>query len=644
MCKVAKKIYYLVGVGEISLKRQALFSYESDTNLKIGQLVLVPIKKNQSLGVVLKIINKPKFRTKKISFNYEYFLSKPSIQLLTWSLAFYPNEQGATVKLFLPSNMLKKQLNMTLLKKTDVLTVKLPSMTRDQKMALQILSQRPNICLLHGKTGTGKTRVYIEAITKVLKDGQSVILLAPEISLSEQLYNSISKHFTNVIRYNSLQTIAERRKLWLALSQSKQPHLIIGPRSALFLPISNIGLIIIDEAHDTSYKQQQSPYYTTLHVAAKLAKINKVPLIYGTATPNTSDYYTAKLQNYPIIEMSERPIKTKSQLSTDFTIINIRDRQLFTKNHYISNESINYIKQSLKNGKQSLLLLNRRGTAQLLQCEDCAWQYRCSQCDHTLVYHKDIHRAICHYCDKKFMMISICPEDNGAIKLFSVGTKFIEELCHSLFPSEKVMRLDTDSINRSNVTQTVQSITKGESSILVGTQLIAKGLDLPLLNTVIILDASRQSSDYLSDERYYQLLNQVIGRGMRGHQKTRVIIQTNNPNDNIIEWAIKDNWEEFYKNEIDERKKYYYPPFCHLATLRYSRASSDSAEKIGQKIISKIISLNPKLQTLGPIPLRTVNGKGEWEIIVKSKSRQYLIEIVNILPGDFIIDIDPVST
>lgn len=643
-CKVKNNFFYIIGVGSIGLKQKGLFTYSSSLKLCPGQVVTIELKKKTCSGVVICTTKTPAFKVKPVLHAYSLTIPKHYLTLMRWALTYYPNESGSVIRLFLPPTT-PKNLDSSMPIEDLKLTVSKKTLTTDQKNALEIVAKSKSACILHGDTGTGKTQVYIEAAKTVIAEGKSVIVLSPEIGLSEQMKANLENSFGKVTTYHSLHTLKQRREIWQSVAISDKPLIIAGPRSALFLPIKKIGLIILDEAHDAAYKQQQSPYYSTLQMAMRLAQITESKLIYGSATPNVADYFVAKQKKFPIIRMSERPIATTTNFSTSIEALDTRDRRLFSKNPYISDKAISEIQTSIKNGKQSLLLLNRRGTAQLLQCDTCAWQYRCPTCDHTLVYHRDVHRALCHYCGLNCPMITVCPEDSGSVKQLNVGTKFIEEACKKLFPGETVHRVDRDSVDRENVRETMSSLVSGESKILVGTQLLAKGLDLPLLNTIVVLDASAQSSDYLGDERYYQLLHQVIGRGMRGHQNTKVIMQAGDIDDSIIAWAKSDDWFNFYEHEILERRTYNYPPFTQLATIRFVRKSPGSAEKIALSIKNKAKSDELNVEVLGPLPVRSKkNNTSEWVLLVKSKRRSDLLKVSGFAPKDSVIDTEPIGT
>ncbi|MEK7472246.1 MAG: primosomal protein N', partial [Patescibacteria group bacterium] len=579
-----KSYYFEIAVASVSAKKQAIFTYSSVTRCKRGQLVVVKLRSKKVLGVVINESKKPKFKTNPIENVLNEVLSPAHITTLLWAVDYYPFDKGAVVRLFLPPSEPSIKPVAELPGAIDN-KAKLPGLTSDQTKAIAVVQDHPKeTIILHGDTGSGKTLVYVELIRKCLSEGQSVILLVPEIALGEQLKLMVGKYIDNIVVYNSLQTASVRRNIWYGLYRSKLPQVVIGPRSALFLPLPNIGMVIIDEAHDTSYKQQQAPYYSSLHIAGTLTKSLGTGLIYGSATPNATDYKIALDKEYPIVTLKERPIATASQLGSSFKVINTKDRGLFSKNQTLSDDVISAIRRSVKSGKQALLLLNKRGTAHLIQCESCGWQYRCEVCDHTLVYHKDRHLAICHYCDHKYPMHSTCPIDNGRLKLMSVGTKYVEEDCRKLFPQVPILRLDTDSITRDTVLEKMDSIHSGKTSIIIGTQLVAKGLDLPLLETIVVIDARRQSSDYLGDERYYQLLHQVIGRGMRGHQETTIFLQTPDITDPLITWATTEDWTAFYNQEVDDRAKFNYPPSTYLAVYRIKRRTSVGLEAVVQKV------------------------------------------------------------
>lgn len=639
-----KSYFYEIAVASASAKKQAVFTYSSVVECKKGQLVVVKLRTKKVLGVVINESKKPKFKTNPIENAQSEVLSTAYVATMLWALEYYPFDKGAVVRLFVPPAEISKK-PITALPATVVKKAQLPKLTDEQSGALkEIIAKPKDTIILHGDTGTGKTFVYVEIIRNCLRNNQSVVLLVPEIALGEQLRSVLAKYFDNIITYNSLLTKAARRNIWYGLFHSKKPQLVIGPRSALYLPLPHIGKIIIDEAHDTSYKQQQAPYYTTLHVAGALARSLGIGLVYGSATPNTTDYKIAVEKKHQIITLKERPVATASQLGSSFKVINTKDRGLFSKNQTLSDDVVMAIRRSVKSGKQALLLLNKRGTAHLIQCESCGWQHRCEVCDHTLVYHKDKHLAICHYCDRKYPMHSTCPVDNGHLKLMSVGTKYVEEDCRKLFPEIPIIRLDTDSISRDNVLEKMDSIRSGKASIIIGTQLVAKGLDLPLLETIVVIDAKRQSSDYLGDERYYQLLHQVIGRGMRGHQETTIFLQTPDIADPLITWATNEDWTSFYNQEIEDRSKFNYPPNTYLAVYRIQRKSSSGLELIVQKTIDKLRARGLRVDLLGPMPSFQGMGKIEWQIIAKAKRRSSLIAVGELLGSNWTVDLDALST
>lgn len=636
--------FFEIAVGSLSAKRTAVFTYCTDTALTPGQIVRVPLRREIVFGIVVSETTKPSYKVRPVDQILDFSLPRDQLEVLQWMLSFYPLDQGAVVKLFtpptLPSN---KSLDdkVTLRSTTKISTSKTQKLTSEQSQAIDKIAMSKGPVILHGETGSGKTKVYEALIRQVIKAGKSVLIMTPEISLSEQLLATLNQDFDGIITYHSLLTPATRRNTWYGIASSNDPKIIVGPRSALFLPIHNLGLLIMDEAHDSSYKHQQAPHYSTLQVAATLAAKTDSPLVYGSATPNTTDYYSALQKSLPILRMNERPVRTETGASIEFSIISTKDRSQFTRNSFIANPVIENISDSIRRGKQSLLLLNRRGTAQIIRCETCAWEFACSVCDHSLVYHKDLHMAVCHVCDRKYAVPTSCPDCHGTLKFMIVGTKFIEEQCRKLFPHAVVERIDSDSIDRRDIQATLERLKSGESNVLVGTQLLAKGLDLPFLENVVIVDAARQSSDFLSDERYYQLLHQVIGRGSRGHQSTKILIQSASTEDAILQWSIKEDWQAFYERELIDRERFRYPPFTHLASIYFDKKSAALAEKLTIEFRSKVGS---SLEVLGPQPsYRSSSKLPTWQIIVKSTSRKKIVDALSLAPKDWTIDFEPVN-
>ncbi len=644
--------YYEVWVSSNSYHSKENLTYHSKENLTIGQIISVELRQQIVIALIVKIVSKPRFKTKKIYYIFNLpTLPNHLIQTAKWLLNYYPSTIGSIAKLLLPINLSTK-LNInsinTKIKLDKIKINNLPSLTKDQKKALNLMQEK-NSYLLHGVTGSGKTRLYIELINQTINNNQSVLVLTPEISLTSQLINNLSQVFNKrIFSWHSKQSNKERIKTWLDILIIDQPKVIIGPRSVIFSPVKNIGLIIIDEAHESAYKQEQSPHYETTRVAGYMAKITNAKLILGSATPSINDYYLATVKNKPIINLPNK-IDRKNNLITKTTIIDLKDRSNFINSTYLSQDLIIAINDSLSHKEQALLYLNRRGTARVIFCSKCGWQALCPHCDTPLTYHGDNFKLRCHSCDFSNQPPINCPIcHNPEIIYKTIGTKAIEEEVKKLFPNVSIARFDTDNNKIDRFENKYQQILNGSIDIIIGTQILAKGLDLPKLSTlgVILADTSLYLPDYTATERTYQLLCQVIGRVGRGHVKANTIIQTYQPDHPIIHAAINNNYNKFYKNELAERKKFFFPPYCSILKITIRRSNVKTAIKIADQLKKQIINLNKSLIVEGPAPAfhEKINNHYQWQIIIKSANRSNLLEIIDkYLPTNCFFDIDPIN-
>lgn len=625
-------------------------TYSFDINIENGSIVELPLINQKTLGIVIKKINKPLFKTKAIDrVIVSQAISKNTWELYQWLKAYYPAPSGITLGLFVPSFLLVKVKSETTEKElsSDLSRIKLPPLTDEQTAAKQIISKTfSHSIMLHGNTGSGKTRVYIESAIEVIKKGRSVIVLTPEIGLTPQLIESFNNTFPGkIITLHSNMTPKERAINWHKISSATSPQIIIGPRSALFSPIKNLGLIVVDEMHDSSFKQEQAPYYLATRVAAKLAEINKAKVIFGSATPSITDYYIFKQNNLPIIRMKK--MAAGSTDDAEIGVIDLRDKDKFIKSSWISDDILELINKAIKKKEQSLIFLNRRGTARIILCQICGWQSLCPRCDLPLTYHGDNHKAVCHTCGYYIKAPTSCANCGSAEIIFkSIGTKSIVSELNRYFPEARISRFDSDLKKVDRLENNYLKVRDGNTDILVGTQMLAKGLDLPKLSLVgiVLADTSLGFPDYTAQERTFQLINQVIGRVGRGHRKTNVAIQTYSPESAVIKYAATKDYEGFYSAEISERKKYMFPPFCYLLKLTCSRKSVAGAEKAAMKLFDELSNCNNDSELIGPAPsfIEKNNGSYYWQIIIKSKKRSNLTRIINNLPPNWMYDIDPI--
>lgn len=636
--------YYLVWVRSNRYHSKDLLTYSSNKELKVGAIVIVELQKTKVLAFIVSAATKPKFKTKDISYEFELPTLPPKlIELANWLKQYYPAPLGLIAQQFLPAKILdryepEEQAGPKSLKPN------LPPLTEDQKTALNIID-KSGTYLLHGRTGTGKTRIYIEAALKAFKDGKSVIVLSPEIGLSSQLFETFYEVFKDqVITIHSRQTPKERQTAWIRCLVSKEPLVVIGPRSALFSPLKDLGLIVVDEFHDGAYKQEQLPHYQTVRAASYLARLTDSKLILGSATPSVNDYFLAQTKSRPIIELTK--LAKGKTLKTDVQIIDLKDRDNFTISQVLSDPLIKLMKNALAKNQQSLIFLNRRGTSRLILCENCGWEALCPNCNLPLIYHGDHHQLRCHSCGFIDTSIpSICPTCNSDSILYTtVGTKAVYDEIKKLFTQANIRRFDTDNLKADSVGQLYKSIISGEVDILIGTQQLAKGFDLPKLSTVGILqaDTNLYLPDYTSEERSFQLITQVLGRISRGHLRGSAVIQTHNPDSQILRAAIEQDYKAFYDKEIIDRSKYKLPPFYSLLKLSCLRASSKAAEEACNKV-KALISGSPGVQIEGPAPSFHEKhlGKYQWQLVVKATSRTRLLEVIGLLPKGWSYDIDP---
>lgn len=646
--------FYFVWVRSSRYHGKDALTYQSDRVLKTGSIVQVELQKDVVMGLVTGPAPQPRFKTKPIVAVFELPpIPIHLIKLLLWLQIYYPAPLGILAQQLIPAGFSEKQLaSQSPLELVDPVVSGLPPLTTEQTAALEAMIT-VNSYLVHGKTGSGKTRLYIELALRAVKGGKSAIILTPEISLTSQLATNFRNVFgSRVVVLHSGQAPSERRMAWLLCLTTTKPLIIIGPRSALFSPLARPGLIILDESHESAYKQGQAPQYQAGRVAAYLASLTHSSLILGSATPSVSDYYLALHKQRPIIELKRLARGNNPggviTAATDVTIVDMKQRDQFPRSSYLSLPLITAIQAALKHGEQSLLYLNRRGTARLIMCENCGWQAVCPHCDIPLTYHGDRFELRCHSCDFHDKAPISCPECKHPSILFkTAGTKAIVEEVSRLFPQARVARFDTDNAKAERFETQYEAVHSGDVDILVGTQLLAKGLDLPKLSVlgILLADTSLYMPDFSASERTFQLLTQVLGRVGRGHIAGRAIIQSYHPDHPIIQMAIESDYQLFYETEINSRRQFLFPPFCFLLKLSCRRATIKSAEAATDNLKSALQASGLKIRVEGPAPCfyEKFQGKYQWQLIVKSTERGELLKAISQLPANWTYDVDPLD-
>ncbi len=640
--------FYFVWVRSNRYHGHEPLTYSSQAKIETGSVVQVEMQKELVMGFVSGPTSQPKFKTKEIARVYDLpVLPLSLIKLVQWLQQYYPAPLGILTQQLLPALLPEKQLEIAseILDEPDRRA--LPPLTKHQTSALDYM-QPFDSYLLHGITGSGKTRLYIEMTAEAIAKGNSAIILTPEISLTTQLANNFRDVFGNrVIVMHSQQAPSERQQAWIKALRAKQPVVVIGPRSALFSPVPKLGLIILDEAHEGAYKQEQAPQYQAGRVAAYLSRLTRSRLVLGSATPSVSDYYIAEAKQKPIVSLLELA-KPNDQPASEITLVDKKNHALFNRSSLLSQPLIDAIDRALANGEQSLLYLNRRGTARLVMCENCGWQANCPHCDLPLTYHGDSHSLRCHSCDHKQSSPTACPDCKKPSVMFkTAGTKAVVDEVTRLFPSARVARFDTDNAKADRFEQHYENARDGKIDILVGTQLLAKGLDLPKLSTlgVILADTSLYLPDFSAQEKTYQLISQVLGRIGRGHVAGRAIIQTYHPDHPILAAVLKSDYQTFYKTELESRQKFLFPPFCYLLKIAVRRATSKSAESAAEKLKTLIEHGGFKVRVEGPAPCyyEHFQGKSQWQLVIKAVERSELLRVIDQLPVNCAYDLDPMD-
>ena len=641
--------YYLIAPAKTFHSSDNLLTYSSETPLKIGQIVEIPLGRQSTIGIVVKNTTQPDFDTKSITkIIYEQPLPKKLVDALFWLSNYYRCPLSTVIQAALPRGITKNRRSK-LLEAPNITPIDNP-LNSAQRAAIRAIEENPaNTILLHGITGSGKTNIYIELCARTLAKNQSVILLVPEIALTSQLVRNFQQHFKNITLLHSNLTESLRHQLWEKILTDNQPQVIIGPRSALFAPVQDLGLIIIDEAHEPAYHQEQNPKYSASLLAGKLAKT-----VLGTATPLISDYYLCKSHN-AIVEINQLAIE--SDKHTSISVIDLKDHSDFTKSRILSNQLIESIKASLANHTQSMLFHNRRGTAPMTICDKCGWQALCPNCFLPLVLHADAFQMRCHTCARNFPVPTACPEcKNASIHHKGFGTKLIEDELHRLFPSAKIARFDMDTDDDLKLTKIYDEVYRGDYDIIVGTQMIAKGFDFPRLTTLGIVqaDAGLSLPDFSSEERTFQLITQVIGRAKRGHQNSNIFIQSFQPDHPIISLASQSDYASFYNYLVQKRQQSKLPPYSFLLKLSVTYKTEAATVKNIRTLYKKVIQTTKQLQipenrivVSPPMPAfheRTSTGY-TWQLVIKAKSRQNLLDIFDHLPKNNYLhyDFDPIS-
>ncbi len=644
-----------MSIAKIFLPVAKLFPLDylipDNLELQAGDLVIVPFKNQELTGIVWKIeaksnLKKLKAIKDKVPLNGK--LSSSNLDFISWATNYYLTEYGSITKLVLPVNIAEKPLKI---KQQDISgQYALPTLSEEQIECLKQVQAADKPVVIRGVTGSGKTEIYFHLIGDYLKQGKQVLLMLPEISLSQQIIQRFTQRFNfEPIVWHSGVTNAQKRRILRGIIDN-QAKIVIGTRSSLFLPYPNLGLIVIDEEQDSSYKQEEGILYNARDMAVLRGYLSDVKIVLASATPSIETIYNANISKYQLIDL---PTRYKEAQMPEVKLIDMRNQKL-AHNCWISEPLIAAIRNNLASKQQTLLFLNRRGYAPLMLCKICGYRFMCTHCSAWLILHKASKKLECHHCGYHIGIPRICPDcsKENTLTCCGPGIERIAEEAQSLFPNSNIAVMSKDQLLKPHhVIELLNKMTSNEIDILIGTQLIAKGYHFPYLTLVGVIDADIGfiGGDLKASERTFQLLHQVGGRAGREDKKGQALIQTYYP-DNLILNSLKEHTtDKFINYELASREASQMPPFTKIACLILSSKSEEIAKEISTRLVSTAPASNIKILGPAKASMLRLAGKYRYRILVIAPRRFNLPAYLQTWLGSFKmpsncqikVDIDP---
>jgi len=646
----------------------SVLPYFSNRKLSAGQLVEVPLGKRMEKGCVLGLLSDlgdlKASKVKEVGDDYslDFSLSEDYLSFLKWVASYYHYPIGQHIFDVLPKPLKRpREVSFHAGNNRDFDY----ELTLIQDQAVGIINENLHQfkkILLHGVTGSGKTSVYLQSIKRVLSEGRSVLFLVPEINLTPQFLNLLIEHVPGrILSYHSSISNSQKLRTWQLLNETKEPVVLIGVRSSIFLPLKRLGLIIVDEEHDSSFKQEDRCPYHARDVAIKLASNLKIPIVLGSATPTIETYYASQEKTCEYIRMDKRP---KEIPLPTIELIDSRVRDNYEKSDEIwpfTMKSLNALSEAVANGEQALVFVNRLGFASYVQCRSCGQDFACPNCSTSLKYFKKNHVLACQYCEFKQAYPDQCPSC-GNLKLLQkgFGTERLEQVLRNFNPSLKIGRFDRDAIkNFDQLKETLLDFESGKYDLLIGTQMLSKGHDFKNVNLVVILgiDSQLNFPDFRSNERAFQLITQVSGRPGRHTTQGRVLIETLSPENSIFSMVKSYAWKEFFEGELQVREALELPPNGRMIALYFNsrfieqtRAAAIKAREIFDYLVLKKFS-DQEIQGPRPAIIEKRANKFTWVILLKSSNISGLHDMLSAFQANFKphhsvsvkIDVDPQS-
>ncbi len=540
-----------------------------------------------------------------------------------------------------------------------------PVLTPEQAAAWSVVERAlftgdPTPNLLFGVTGSGKTEIYLRGVAWCLRHGRGAIVLVPEIGLATQVVRRFVDRFPGQVAVlHSQLTESQRHDIWRAL-EANEYRVVVGPRSALFAPIERLGLIVLDEEHEGTYKQESEPRYHARALAIEMARRVRATVVLGSATPSIESTWHAANGDYRRISLPDRvnPVGRAAlsgqSASLELPEVEIVDLKLELHDgntSLVSRALDEAVRHALSRQEQAIVLLNRRGTSTVVLCRDCGHRVVCSLCDIPMVFHRDRIQMVCHRCDYREPPPQRCPDCGGRLDYFGAGTQRVEDEVRATYPDSRVLRWDQDSIRQHGGYEAMLArVENRDVDIVVGTQMVAKGFDLPHVTAIGVIQADTMLHlpDFRSSERTFQLLTQVAGRAGRRAPGSRVVVQTYTPGHYAVTAAAQHDYDAFYTEEIDFRRQHHFPPFVRLARFLYrhdqERAAAIEAEMMARELVRHARKLEASMDLLGPTPAfaAKVAGKHQWQIVLRSRDLDRLLDELPIRAG-WVVDVDPQS-
>ena len=633
-----------------------VFTYSSkNKELKVGQVVLVPFGKKMETGIIWnKNIEKPQHEIKEISKIIDYIILKnTTIEFIKWISNYTLAPLGLVLKLFLiNSDIVEFSLGSLSKDKLNAFAITLNKEQENAKLEIiQSISKSNKPILLEGVTGSGKTEVYFEIIEKFLKEKKQVLIMVPEISLTPQLETRFKKRFgIDVLLWHSKISKKNRQKIWHQCFNGDQA-IVIGARSSLFLPFSNLGLIVVDEEHDSSYKQEDNIRYQARDLAIVRAKIESNFVLLASATPSLETINNVKINKYNHVFLSKQYSGTPLP---EISLINLTKDKL-EKDKWISKSITEEISKCLDNNEQALIFLNRRGYSPLALCNSCGFRYECEQCSSWMVMHQNKKIFLCHQCGTIKKINLNCPkcEEKDSIKFIGPGVERVAEELTLSFPEKNISIMSSDNVNTPNkIKKFIDDINSKKIDIIVATQIMAKGYDFPNLSLVGIVDADAGlfGGDPRAIEKTFNLLQQVGGRAGRGKKLGKVLLQTYFPDQQIIKSIQLREREKFLERALEERRNFNIPPFGFMTAIIISSHTKSLASKSASQIV-QLSKIDENIKVLGPVeaPISLLRGQYRYRILIKGNNRKNLNKLTKIIVGKvklpssvkLIIDVDP---